>query len=926
MIGYTKGITRSAGELMAEDGELMESINLKCENGELKPLLWPERAFQLNQGEELKYIHKGSGYENYLYISGGKVKAFSFEDGVRKDFSFEQTIRDIRAIESIGNTLVVSGSDGLHYILFKNGEYKYLGQHFPECPLSFGLQGELITYKKKYGDWLTVDFNERYPFENPVNIKLEDEDITIASNAILGAVNKMVYDLKDDGKFMFPFFVRYAYRLYDGTLTYHSAPVLMIAGSYSMPFTMCIPVTGDDGKGSRTTYNMVLPSCDLDYALVEESVKTQLEDWGDIVKSVDVFVSPQIHTYDSNKRVDEIGSYYIDKSNTTLYDEVVGMNKGSYGVFKLKGAFADVITNGFDNSTLALQYSRHYIPSLVSVSLTDSTIPNYVDVYKSVTSVDEEISSASNFYLLKSLSINELSTDRTVIGVEAHFLPSLESRERMEDDYRSHDTIKAGDMYSYNNRLNLHGVSRGRYAGYQPDSMVQFTNGAYHINAKNYGADGFELEDVGICSSFYSQIEAEDCTFAAKSSVYQSYDLREIGHYVFYPNNDGLQYRIGINNQFHEMMQAGSLSGHKYLNGVYKFNGLYGKNEADNHLMIEGGTPIVDEPNKIYTSEVNNPFVFIASGINTVGTGEVLGIVSVTKALSQGQFGQFPLLALCSDGIWALTVNEEGLYSTKQMVSREVCNNSDSIVQTDNAVYFSSEKGLMVIDGSDVRCVTPQMEGLPTKVSDMKRMPDILKSVSEIQEIVSCGESMTEFVDYLRESTIGYNYREESLYICHKDTETHRYLYVYSLKNNTLSKLCNPDEYVRGFVNRYPDTLMTGRKEEEGKTNVYSLLKSHELEGEAVYGFAMTRAMKLGNPAGMKRIKQVKNIKNVHDKNSYVKYSLWGSNDCVRWYYVGSYDGGFKYYRMGLFTKLRPNESALGTVMITDEKRSNKLR
>ena len=60
---------------------------------------------------------------------------------------------------------------------------------------------------------------------------------------------------------------------------------------------------------------------------------------------------------------------------------------------------------------------------------------------------------------------------------------------------------------------------------------------------------------------------------------------------------------------------------------------------------------IIDLPNKIYTSEINNPFHFPVLGINTIGTGTILGISSAVKALSEGQFGQFPLYAFTSEGV-----------------------------------------------------------------------------------------------------------------------------------------------------------------------------------------------------------------------------------------------------------------------------------
>ena len=80
-----------------------------------------------------------------------------------------------------------------------------------------------------------------------------------------------------------------------------------------------------------------------------------------------------------------------------------------------------------------------------------------------------------------------------------------------------------------------------------------------------------------------------------------------------------------------------------------------------------------------------------------------------TKAVSEGQFGQFPLYAFCDDGIWALEPSSDGTYASKQPVSRDVCSNPRGITQTDNAVIYTTQ-GLK-IQGSTVTNISKKMEG-----------------------------------------------------------------------------------------------------------------------------------------------------------------------------------------------------------------------
>jgi hypothetical protein len=159
------------------------------------------------------------------------------------------------------------------------------------------------------------------------------------------------------------------------------------------------------------------------------------------------------------------------------------------------------------------------------------------------------------------------------------------------------------------------------------------------------------------------------------------------------------------------------LKEHGGLNGAFYFKGLPGIDVNEEPRTTTPTIPRYDNNateqlgNYIVTSEVNNPFVYKADGYNKVGTGKIIGMSTTTQALSQGQFGQFPLLVFSESGIWAMDLDKTGLFISVHPMSREVCNNAKSITQTDGAVFFTSEKGLMVITGSEIRCVSEQLNG-----------------------------------------------------------------------------------------------------------------------------------------------------------------------------------------------------------------------
>ena len=144
----------------------------------------------------------------------------------------------------------------------------------------------------------------------------------------------------------------------------------------------------------------------------------ELKKWTDIIRSVDIFVSKPIYTYDQNGECERF---------VRLKDS------DSYTVCK-------VINQKASTSTYPMRYQKHnmhYIYSLYHNNF--STIWRYRLKLpsKSVDAVKEDIRSCSQFYLLESMKIDQLSTTRIAINVEEDYLQSLVTREVMTDDYDS---------------------------------------------------------------------------------------------------------------------------------------------------------------------------------------------------------------------------------------------------------------------------------------------------------------------------------------------------------------------------------------------------------------------------------------------------------------------------------------------------------
>jgi hypothetical protein len=548
----------------------------------------------------------------------------------------------VNSLEIMGNTIIVATSEGLRYLLWKNDTQEYIDLgNMPECPISFGLQG-----KREYS-------NEVYTGGTTKN----------DTQAILAQVNKFIADKSvNSGRFIFPFFVRYAYRLYDGmTLTHHSAPILMMPSTYEAPFFY------DTGVGG---WHLMAAPAQLDYqSLLTAEAYQQLLKWKDIIRSVDIFISAPIYSYDQNGEV------------SGFYDPAEDPSPNSVFVGKLDGATEYSITQ-----------LEHSLPRIKLPMRTKEVI-------------DNNVRSCSQFYFLKSLDIESLNPSdfvsdngakyvRREILIESDYLQSLTTREMMSDDYQSHDTLIAKYAQSYNKRLNLANLQRILFGGYNLGSMVSFV-GSTTIGTHN----AIEQNTIISTDKGLTRIVGSGTTLLLND--------KRVFPYLYYPDMNAKGMEIGVTSNIYKRAQ---FTPHDYLNGAVFFEGYPTKvTDTTKDAVFDGAkimTPIVAIANKIYTSEVDNPFFFPVNGINTIAAQEIYGICSAAKALSEGQFGQFPLYVFTDEGVWAMEVKADGGYSAKQPIIRDVCLSTRSIAQMDSAVAFASQRGIMILEGSQAICIS----------------------------------------------------------------------------------------------------------------------------------------------------------------------------------------------------------------------------
>ena len=911
------GQTAALSDYDAPDGDLAASLGIIKHRGALRPIPAPKEVCPpqelVNQSSlNVVHIHKTSKFTHKIIFgaSGGGASGGTlyWADGLeaeKQDFHELQHVSSDPVVTSIGNTLVLMLNNGIVYYLWEEDEGTYLSLGtLPEVAISFGLQSELGM-----SEWHQFEVTEAIPSADlqrsegqPVD--LSDANRTVFTSAIIAEVNKFIAEKGNGaGKFIMPFFVRYALRLYDGTLIHHSAPVFMPCASDVTPAAV---VSYGGGTSGDFLVQVMAPVHTLDYKA--QSIWSDLDKWKDIITSIDIFVSAPIYKYDQSGSVKQIGP----------------APRGTWSLSKQTDQESATYPLHYQVNSLARMYYLKTGQGLDNIALwkTWAVLPS-----KSDEEFASSIRSCSNFYLLKSIPLDRLSHDRVALDIPADYLQSLVTREVMTDDYDSHDMLIAGTSFVYNQRLNLANLKKSIFSGFDAFSALPFSDG--FIYNPEYDRN-YDRDDRTYDVSFYVYLKKNGKTFIVQS--YNSPMAIAFGVpllYFYYPSTDAYKVIVKRGSSYWEF----PLTPHDLLNGAVYVGGFSDGWPAGDALP-EGPSAdddvTVEIPNKLYTSEVGNPFVFPLLGISTVGTGRIIGLSTAAKALSEGQFGQFPLYVFSDEGVWALEVSPTGTFSAKQPITRDVALGPECITQLDNAVLFATERGIMVLSGSNSACISEMIDddGSPFDIQSMPEWQDILSlagygadpgNAAEPQE----GETpavldIVPFKVFIQGCSIIYSYIRQQVFVFNPQYD---YAYVYSMEDKAWGMVPS-DLALR--VDSYPRALASTKD---------AALVDYAGEGDAFPQLVVTRPMALEFPDILKTVRRT--IQRGHFSKSHVACVLIGSRDLENWsivrtssnYRMENFGGTpYKYYRLVLIGSLGKEESISSATFDVEPRLTDRIR
>ena len=927
-----RGISRTPSDRMSADGGLAESIGLEMNENELAVNV-PGRDVTedtlmdkfYDDSHDVLYIHKTNSYIHYIgthdevTIVEEQEVHHKYVGWFAPNPPFNNILEYgpnemVKEIKSIGNTLVIlitdleGNSKRMEYVLFKNGGYQALGSQIPEPRIK--IESELTPAYGEQGadEWEHGQFSaifERleehtysgdsvwippYIDEHDDNWHSDEGYTGFAQRVHTFAQNLVNQDLQHNlerGAFNAPVYIRYAVRLYDGTYVRHSAPVL-VRGLEEI-----------NNLEYNFYYDKVTLSSGDRYDYVRRRRNSDPDDPGE---AFDWLVRPYFI------------NLFLDESNATLFAD-----------------WKDIVS---EVDVFITPEIGVISPMVGSITDTWETTAHKGVIYHAHVLTDEEFKeellSKSNFYRFLKIDYDELIThdpseEYSTVGLEDFRQDILVTKERLTDDTKqTNNYLIPHNIKVYNERLLAVGAVIKHYNGYfNIPSLVSDT-----------GSDSYELH-----LRYY--IRAVSGGEKVVERVYSENHIRKLGNWLFYPDNRCYKCIVSIVNQSTSYSEEFEMKEHPFLNGAYCLTTF------DNETLIGQGNVVQYPADTLDDTELRRNVLFQYESLNlftpafeqSFPFGELIDLAVVTKALSTGQFGYSSLYIFSTEGLWAIAINKDGSMDKPDAVSQDVAL-PGTVCQLDQAVVFTTKKGVMLLTGSDLRCISDKMHGRHYKLDDI--VLDLLRSQTHVAkwgDLASMAHEDQPFMEYMQDARTAYDYvGRRLLFFSNADEQPAQpYIYVYMIETDSWHKVVLPEGYVfKHILNSYPDTFISmvrieteepepeseevqdseqqAIEEQEPVTHRYAAVvsfsearKQNQTELERQKALLVTRPIDL-DEVDVRKVLNRLYVRGQYDKQ-YVKMVLLGSMDGVNWQILQSFRGGsYKLFRVVLLSELLQTE------------------
>ena len=833
------------------------------------------------------------------------------------------------------------GKSGESTLVFTTGLKEVDGQQVPPRGITIFVQRD--NYRAQYRVMSKVAL---YLADTSASTSAPDEFIlTGAEEGIMALANGMVAREAEDNRFVMPFFARYGVKLTTGQIINLSAPCYLVPNALYAP-TISFHTANVNNVLVEGYFRGTLYSAELYYVIDDNGMLDKLRELEDIVESVVVMITPPVYLYDQALKPGGLSEAKVRRTNTfrnyipaSGSDAAVWTGAKSWGVnYNSSYTLDDGIK--FDTPTdaymLLLPTGGEARVRSANYGGSINTSTNQYD-----TAIEQRrFDALSTWYIVAEIPLKALNDDAEwkKVALEKGALAALYAQQSTDGYTQFTDTatsntrlVGTNGVFSYNNRLfYLGGTERKRY-DWNPVRMNGFVPDGSDTGAwRPYSSKTSSDEPLNVYMYF------SESSYYLYSIPFRNGSLWHKANFIAFPDPSIIMTStFKVDNDF--VMRS-----HNIANMAVGFF-----DEAADSIPRSGAErtyPDTTYPNKLYMSYANQPLALDRNAALTF-SGEIRAMSVVTKALTQGQFGKFPLYVFTSDGIWMLEINDEGAIRFSNPVSRDVITAGTQPLQTDDAIFFITEQGLKRVVGQEVTLVSEPVHGFNPRGSKLHINQEY--SIFKWHAELLAQDDTVDFVKALQSARLLYDYTQQLIHV-YIGTSTH---YVYSKSDNAWAQqilisggtdyepevMANPTgiipAYPLSYV-QYQNSRLSALCQYSAQTKNVNDLDTAPQRGLFFAGriaLALTRPITLEDPTTMAALMDFRLIKQDTGRHYSMMRpwatAIFGSRDGAYWHHITSLKrGSYKYFRFLILTNMTDNESVQGLTIAYQPRRTNRLR
>lgn len=860
-IGY-KGMSSVPSDYLCEDGDMKLAVDAEVRDGSYHATRVPkEECFHVD-GFYPKFYHEPSDGKKYFiglrHDEEDKwVLAAYDKDGVKVEIENAPEGNEESAFGNfcaMGNLVCLTVKYKVDTLIYKGEKYIFISLAKKPLDIRFGAK---LSNHSDLSDGSYAHFDSVYNVGNKKDYKpalgdknneyyvpthFDDENLK-ADEAMFSSFNTEVNMLLSKNNFVFPILLKYAIRLYNGEYINVSPPILIF------PYPDAVRARTEMANADSGNFGYRLDPYSIYYSLPDETIKT-IEELGksNIFYSLDFFITPQIYTI----RTDHIVRVFLN--------EIQGYD---YRFIKTK---------------------------------------NYEELYKQ-----------TSFYLVKSLVFEDfnnqfnfdngvfykelLSSDDTVT------LAELVQQKTLDESTYSNSDIYASYLSVYNSRLNACNISKSMPEIWPIPSLCPC------ILCKYDNEIGDGLCDDFVNNGTYSYYNRDNTypTFCGIHRIIVDIDSEIYRTYSESNDNNGkyipLYYEYPINGSGYIYVNDVDSVKIKLMKSIYNSSAYYfAKNKKElKSLFIKtdtiqnGSVGVFMYKNLIKASDVNSPFTFKDGNSCECGKGGVIAVASMSAPTSQGQFGQYPLFAFCTDGIYAIGIGSDGTIQNCSPYSTDILAGEEALANVGRDIVFASKAGVMSIGEEGRSLLLPAIKEELYGYDNERQKTFVSKVLTDMG--VPLPDTTNVYTYITNGVRMAYDYQHGRVILYNPN---YGYSYVLDAQSKSWSIMT---KQFKDHLNPVAECLMVAP---DGQTlHDYSTDEVVDEHG----AFLVTRPFKMEAANVMKTIHSLIQRGNLRSKDA-VQQALYGSRDLVNWvpiwsskdiYLRGFRGTGYKYFRLLVF-------------------------